>query len=41
VFTMMLQHVEFEIDPARVPQPKAAITMRPDGPVPMRIRWRH
>jgi cytochrome P450 len=41
IFTMLLQHVEFEIDPTRVPPPKAAITMRPDGPVPMKIRWRH
>jgi cytochrome P450 len=41
IFTMLFQHVEFEIDPTRVPPPKAAITMRPDGPVPMKIRWRH
>jgi cytochrome P450 len=41
VFTMLLQRLEFHIDPASVPPAKAAITMRPDGPVPMRIRWRH
>ncbi len=40
VLAMFLQHFEFELAPACEVMPKASMTLRPGGPVDVRIRWR-
>jgi cytochrome P450 len=41
ILAMLLQRVDFHLGPGPLPEPAAQITLRPQGPVNLRLAWRH